>query len=332
MRLAQPDFESLFLSDTHWIDVRSPIEFFAGKIPGAVNRPLLTDDERHDIGLTFRQQGQDAAIELGHKRVSGDVKETRVRLWLDELEVYPQSVVYCFRGGLRSQVVQTWLKDRGIERPIIEGGYKALRRYLIDALERCAHEMHFHVVSGPTGSGKTDYLHSSGRPFVDLEAIASHRGSAFGANGTQPNQVDFENMLALKLMRLQKIGEAVLIEDESLRIGQCAIPKNLYQKMQSSPKIQIEIDFDVRIENIFRDYVLNSKLGLRGDPEQFQDFRRSVHAISRKLGGLRTQEILNDLAFSQGEFAAGHGLDSNRVWIGKLMRWYYDPLYIRALA
>ncbi len=326
-KIFEPDFKSLFLGDTKWIDVRAPIEFGAGSLPGAINLPLLTDSERHDVGLIYKQKGQEAAIELGHRLVSGEVRESRVEAWLSELEQHPGAILFCFRGGLRSQLTQQWLHERGVDRPIVSGGYKALRRYLQTALETCAGQQELLVVTGPTGSGKTEYLGTCGRPYLDLEALASHRGSAFGALGQQPSQVDFENALAIELIRLQKIEGPVLIEDESRRIGQRSIPEALFQKMKSSPKLKIEVSFENRVENIFTDYVLKSSLGASGDLGKFDDFRRSVMAISRKLGGLRAQEIMADLAVSQIEFEAGRGLDTNRVWIDKLLKWYYDPLY-----
>jgi tRNA 2-selenouridine synthase len=325
--LSSSRFADLFVRGTRFIDVRAPIEFHAGSIPGAVNLPLLTDEERHQVGLTFKQQGQQAAIELGHRLVSGAVKESRMQAWLEELETHPQAVIFCFRGGLRSQIVQAWLAESGVHRPIIEGGYKALRRFLIEVLETRPRDLKFLVVSGPTGSGKTAYLHASGQPFLDLEEIAAHRGSAFGGMGRQPTQVDFENALAVKLFHLANSSEAILIEDESRRIGQRAIPEVLFLKMNSSPKIRLEVSFEARVENIFRDYILQSILGAERDLQKFADFRRAVTAISRRLGGLRAQEIMHDLNASQSEFEAGRGLESNRIWIRKLLQWYYDPLY-----
>ena len=322
------EFESLLQQSTRWIDVRAPIEFQSGSIPGAINLPLLMDVERHEIGLAYKSQGQKAAIDLGHQLVSGPIREARVTAWLAEAKQHPNAVFYCFRGGLRSQIVQLWLKEKNVHPSIVEGGYKALRRYLMEKLDSVAQDLKFHVVSGPTGSGKTTYLQSSARPYLDLEALAKHRGSAFGSlSEPQPNQVDFENALAIALLRLYACKEAILIEDESLMIGHRLIPAALFRRMQTSRKIILDTPTEVRIENIFRDYVLNSNLGLRGDVGRFTEFRASVHAISRKLGGLRTQEILRDLDISQKEFESNNSLDSNRVWIRKLLAWYYDPSY-----
>jgi tRNA 2-selenouridine synthase len=264
--------------------------------------------------------------------VSGDVRETRIEAWIAATNSSQTSgrpvVIYCFRGGLRSRTVQGWLTERGVHRPIVTGGYKALRRYLLTSLDTLAESLNFEVVSGPTGSGKTSFLQNSGRPFVDLEALAAHRGSAFGALETpQPTQIDFENALAVTLIRLKDCVTPILIENESRLIGHRAIPEALFKKMRSSPKLWLDVSLEDRVENIYRDYVLASRLGTRQDSRQFEDFRRAVQAISRKLGGLRAEEILIDIENSRREFESGRGLDTNRVWIEKLLRWYYDVRY-----
>lgn len=323
-KLAADQFEKLLLGSTRWIDVRAPVEFSAGAVPGAINLPLLNDQERHQIGITYKQLGREAAVKLGHELVSGEVKDKRIHAWLEASQDVG-TIIYCFRGGLRSQITQAWLKEAGVGRPIISGGYKALRRFLLGVLEQRTPELE--VVSGPTGSGKTSFLHSSGQPFLDLEGLAAHRGSAFGAmERPQPSQADFENALALAILRLPK-GQKVLVENESRLIGHCCIPELFFQKMKGSPKIRFERPLEERVENIFKDYILDSRLGRSGDVGRFDDFKKSVTAISRKLGGQRAQEILEDIGRSQRDFETGVGLDSNRVWIRKLLEWYYDPLY-----
>lgn len=328
--IADTQFEDLFLSSPHWIDVRSPIEFEGGAIPGAVNLPLLTNEERHEIGLIYKHSGQATALQRGHKLVSGTVREERIGRWLSELKKSPQAIIYCFRGGLRSQIVQSWLHESGVDVPIVAGGYKALRRFLLESLQQSVSRLNFAVVSGPTGSGKTHFLYRSGHPFLDLERLAGHRGSVFGQlEMPQPCQVDFENALAVELLKLSKQSQPILIEDESRMIGRRVIPEYLFLKMQESPKTLVEIHFDQRVENIFTDYILNSSLGKHQDKGKFEEFRQAVRKISRKLGGLRTQEILRDLDASEREFLVNQSLTSNRVWIAKLLEWYYDPLYRR---
>ncbi len=328
IRIPPSDFETLFTAPTHWIDVRAPIEFATGSVPQAVNLPLLEDSERQQIGITYKESGQDAAVALGHQLVSGLIRESRLKKWLNEIKQNPASTIYCYRGGLRSQIVQRWLHEQGTDCPIIAGGYKALRNFLLEILLKRTNSLEFHVVSGPTGSGKTKYLHSSGQPFLDLEALANHRGSAFGAMPTpQPSQADFENALAVQLIKLSKTKGPILIESESRMIGHRYLVDPIFNKIQTSKKIILTVSVEERVENILQDYVIDSCLRTPGNSERFDDFRKSVTLITRKLGGQRAQEILNDIDFSQKEFAEGQGFESNRVWIQKLLLLYYDPLY-----
>ena len=330
-QLTTSSFESLLTSQIQWIDVRAPIEFASGAVPGAINISLLTDDERHQIGITYKEQGQEAAIELGHQLVSGPTREQRLNLWIQAIQSRPLSVIYCFRGGLRSQIVQRWLHEQGIECPIIFGGYKALRYFLLESSEVNIQAIEFHVVSGPTGSGKTEFLYSSGRPFIDLEEIAKHRGSAFGATDqAQPSQANFENELSVQLLKLSKLDQPVLIESESRMIGKRHIPESLFIKIKNSKTLILDVPMQERIDRIYNIYVVDKNISSLKMIDTFQTFRASVKAISRKLGGARTQEILLDLDFSEQEYSAGRGLTSNHNWIRKILTWYYDPLYNRS--
>ena len=330
--LTQNFFEKLLVGNTHWIDVRAPNEYADGAIPGAKNLPLLDNDERHEIGLIYKTEGQIAAIERGNQLVAGAIREQRLRDWMQEYSKFPgQTFIYCFRGGLRSQTVQKWLLEKNIDCPIVVGGYKALRSFLLESFTEKLSRMEFLVVSGPTGSGKTSYLHKSGQPFIDLEALANHRGSVFGSMPTpQPNQVNFENALAICLLKLQHEKRPILIESESRMIGRCNVPDELMARIKNSPKITLEVSLEERVETIFNDYILQSSLGIENDVTKFDEFRRAIHAISKKLGGLRSQEILENLNSAQNIFQLGLGLDSNREWIRKLLVWYYDPLYSRS--
>ena len=329
-RIARPEFANLLRQSTTLIDVRAPIEFLAGSLPGSINLPLLTDEERHEVGLVYKKQGQQAAIDLGHRLVSNEIRDQRIKAWRNQIQETPGAVIYCFRGGLRSQITQRWLAEEGVNRPLIEGGYKAVRRFLIETIEQESLSRGFEVVSGPTGSGKTQYLRSQGRAFLDLEELARHRGSAFGAREvSQPTQIDFENQLGVKMLSLPKNRDPILIENESRMIGRCHIPEVLFLKMKESPQIVLEVDLETRVQNILQDYVIDSRLGQSGDLARFEQFRQAVLAISKKLGGLRSQEILQDLHEAERQFVAGLGLESNRVWIRKLLMWYYDPVYNR---
>jgi tRNA 2-selenouridine synthase len=127
-------YKSLFFEDTPLIDVRAPVEFATGSLPNSVNLPILNDEERALIGTTYKTQGRETAIQLGHQLISGDVKEQRLQAWRSYIDLHPHAVIYCFRGGLRSQITQQWLKEAGIQRPLITGGYKAVRSFIIETI------------------------------------------------------------------------------------------------------------------------------------------------------------------------------------------------------
>lgn len=326
------EIRQALLSPVQWVDVRAPVEFQLGAVPGAVNLPLLTDDERHLIGLCYKNKGQQAAIELGHQLVGGVVRQDRTDQWIQACQ-QKSTFIYCFRGGLRSQTVQAWLKEKGLEVPIVVGGYKALRQELLNILVEKSAELQLSIVAGPTGSGKTTYIRSQRgpngtKPFIDLEDLAKHRGSAFGAMFVpQPSQGHFENLLALELLKLGHPAESVLVEAESRMIGKCAVPAVFFEKMKASPRLHLQVPLEDRVQNIYQDYVLDSPLLQAGNPRQFDLFETAVQSIQKKLGGLRAQEILQDLAIARAEFSVDRATASNKVWIRKLLQWYYDPLY-----
>lgn len=219
------DLARIFLDDVPLIDLRAPIEFKEGAFPCSTSLPLMTDDERAQVGTCFKQRGQAAAIELGHQLVGGAVRAERLDGWLAQLRKQPDALLYCFRGGLRSQTVQLWLHEAGVTRPRVAGGYKEMRRFLIDTLDKAAAECHWTVLTGMTGSGKTHMLEHVTQA-VDLEGHAHHRGSSFGQlPGGQPSNINFENKLAIELLKRRHQGEhAFVVEDESRLIGRCCLP------------------------------------------------------------------------------------------------------------
>jgi tRNA 2-selenouridine synthase len=328
-------FSELLLNGVPLIDVRAPVEFAQGALPGAVNLPLLTDEERAQVGTIYKQKGNVAAVELGHLLVSGATKEARLQAWIQQVKNSPASVLYCFRGGLRSQTTQGWLQEAGFPRPLLLGGYKQARRFLMQEISDFSETCESLVLSGPTGSAKTSLINKAAAfyPSVDLEGMAEHRGSAFGAmTPQQPSQPQFENLLAVQLLknRAQKPGLRPLFEDESRLIGRCVVPDALFANMRRSQVFYVEESFDQRVQNIFDDYITTSAIGTGSEEAAiavFAKYLASTRAISRRLGGVRTDEVLQDLAHSQSEYLAGRGLESNRAWIARLLKYYYDPLY-----
>lgn len=329
------------------------MEFEQGTLPLAVNLPILNDAERALVGTTYKMQGQDAAVSLGLQLISDEVKEQRVELWKQYIERHPQTVLFCYRGGKRSQFTQQWLREVGVDRPLIEGGYKAIRNFLSNEIDRFSAAYALDVVSGPTGSGKTLLLKAleKSHPVLDLEGLARHRGSAFGARDTaQPSQANFENSVAVSLLQIEdRITQALvpIVEDESRLIGKCYLPTSLFERMRASEVIWIDETLEKRVENIFEDYIVQTAIGLartnspRCSDESdiwqrqalalFKHYRSAALAIQRKLGGLRTQEILEALEASESDFINRNSLESNRLWIGLLLKYYYDPLYLGSL-
>ena len=329
------DFASLFLRDTPMMDTRAPLEFKKGAFPHTVSLPLMTDAERAKVGTCYKQKGQDEAIKLGHQLVGGKVKEERLALWLEFARQHPDGYLYCFRGGLRSQIVQQWLKDAGVEYPRITGGYKAMRRFLIDTFSTIVAQGQFRVLAGHTGCAKTDILNSL-PDSIDLEGLAHHRGSTFGKRpGGQPSQIDFENTLAIALFRQHHAHPQapVLLEDESLLIGRCAIPPDLREKMQQSPLIVVDASLEERVEHSFRNYILH-KLGewqqTLGEEQGFVEFaadlRQSLQKIHKRLGGVRYQQLQDLLEQALQAHECGDN-NLHRGWITLLLQDYYDPMY-----
>ena len=150
------DYTRLFLEDTPLLDVRAPVEFEAGAFPTAHNLPLLTDEERHLIGIRYKEAGQEAAVELGRELVNGLPRKERTERWAQFVEKHPQGVLYCFRGGMRSRITQEWIyAATGIAYPRIKGGYKALRNFLLEQIELSVSQLQPLVIGGRTGAGKT---------------------------------------------------------------------------------------------------------------------------------------------------------------------------------
>ncbi|WCL54846.1 tRNA 2-selenouridine(34) synthase MnmH [Gimibacter soli] len=327
------DYRAIFMGDTPMIDLRSPGEFARGSFPHTVNLPLMTNEERAFVGTTYKQEGQAEAIKRGHALVSGAVKEARVAAWAAFARAHPNGFLFCWRGGLRSEITQGWLRDAGVDYRRVAGGYKALRRYLIDTGERICREADFVVVAGRTGTGKTHLLNSLAGS-VDLEGLARHRGSSFGRwPGDQPSQIDFENRLSIALLRTEAAGSAVLIEDEGNRIGQRALPPALIARIQSAPLLVVEEPFEARVETILGDYVtdmLAEHVAYYGGEgfERFAAFLQDALArIAKRLGGLRYGEIAALMADALAHQRDTGDAALHRAWIERLLRDYYDPMY-----
>jgi tRNA 2-selenouridine synthase len=335
----ETDFRRIFLQDIPLIDTRSPGEFAKGSFPNAVNLPLMTNQERAQIGTTYKQKGQAAAIELGHQLVQGELKLQRVKRWCDFTEQHPQGMLFCWRGGLRSQLVQSWLLEAGIDYPRVAGGYKALRRYLIDQCDELSTKLPITLLAGRTGSGKTLLLNELPRS-IDLEGLANHRGSSFGRRAVkQPNQIQFENVLSTQLIKLATKGsKAILLEDEGGFIGTCGLPQKLFSKMKISPMVLLEVPLKQRVETIYHDYILGlHKEYQQVHPEQafklFSDnLREALGRVKKRLGGELTLQIGKILESALNEQEQSGDSHLHKEWIELLLVRYYDPSYDYQLA
>jgi len=325
------DFEFIFKNNIPIIDTRAPIEFEKGSFPNAVNMPLMFDEERKEVGTCYKNHGKDKALELGHKLVSGEKKKERVKMWVDFAKKHPNGAIFCFRGGLRSQIAQKWIYENSqISFPKIVGGYKKLRNFLIENIENSTLRKKFIVIGGQTGCGKTILINEIDKS-IDLEGIANHRGSAFGnMTSPQPTQINFENKLSIELI---KSSESIVLEDEGANIGSVQIPKNFFNKMSLSPLVLLEAAIEERIKISLEDYVENMlKRYMNLDPltasNNFSNYwEQSLDKIQKRIGLKRYHDLKNDLNLALRNFLNNN---DNSHFIGiieKLLTEYYDPMY-----
>ncbi|MBX7202658.1 MAG: tRNA 2-selenouridine(34) synthase MnmH [Bacteroidia bacterium] len=291
------------------IDVRSPSEYHKGHIPGAVNIPLLSDEARKKVGITFKESGQNAAVLEGF-RLSGPLFASMIEevqsKYLDR-----QLVLYCWRGGMRSQTMAWVFQLAGMQVELIKGGYKAYRQQLRSAL---AHPYRFKVLGGNTGSGKTEVLHAlrdAGAQVIDLEALASHRGSAFGSfgMGSQPTVEHFENLLYEQLGKMNP-QKTIWLEDESRKIGTACIPAEFWLQKDHAPLYFIERTIEERIKRIKDEYVVYGA-ELLGN---------AARKIAKRLGPQHLKAALE--ALDTGDF---------ETFINKMLV-YYDKSYAWSLS
>ena len=337
MDLPQIDnYRSILLNEIPLLDVRAPVEFTQGAFPYAENFPLINNQEREEIGIRYKNHGQDEAIKLGHELVQGEIKSQRVEHWQNFFKQYPQAVLYCFRGGMRSKISQQWIYEQtGIIYPRIKGGYKAMRRFLIDELETSAQDINPIMIGGRTGIGKTLLLQKL-KQQIDLEGLFHHRGSVFGNHVTpQPSQIDIENKLSIELLKLRKKEYLnIAIEDEGTNIGSRDIPAVLFNKMKQSPLILLEASVSERVDITFQEYIIESlaehqkhkgyEPGFKSWTEQLQT---SIDKIQRRLGGVRYKELKALLTDAITQQISTGNTDLHKEWIKVLLVDYYDPMY-----
>lgn len=317
-KISIPDF--LFISKKHPVlDVRSPGEYKHAHMPNAYSLPLFTDEERKVVGTAYNQQSKQQAVRIGLEYFG-----KKMVLMLDEATTFVKSfyskqaasphdntvIVHCWRGGMRSAGV-AWLLDLyGFKVYTIIGGYKAYRKWVLHQFE---HDYDIKVLGGYTGAGKTcliNCLRKVGQSVINLEALAAHKGSAFGALGMpqQPTQEMFENLLADELAAISNANYTWL-EDESRRIGQLGIPAPFYDTMQRKPLYFIDIPFNNRLSELVAAYGYYDK-ALLAD---------AILRIQKRLGGLETKNALRHLD------------EGNMEDCFRILLTYYDKCYTKGL-
>ena len=303
------------------LDVRSPGEYNHAHMPGAISLPLFTDEERKVVGTAYKQQSREMAIKIGLDffglKMRGIVEKTeslceaKKSLNTEEKNKIPV-LVHCWRGGMRSGGI-AWLLDLyGFNVFTLSGGYKRFRNYVLNSFSL---PLNYNVLGGYTGSGKTEILHElhkKGNPVVDLESLANHKGSAFGAIGQPecPTQEMFENLLATAIRKFSDNEAPIWIEDESQRIGQINLPPGFWNALKKSPVYFLDIPFGKRLAHIESEY---------GKLEK-EKMVNAIIRIQKRLGGLETKTAINFL------------LEDNVKECFRILLKYYDKLYLKGLV
>jgi tRNA 2-selenouridine synthase len=329
------DFLQIVLNQSPLIDVRAPIEFEKGAFMNAVNLPIMDDNDRHVVGIKYKEEGNAAATELGYDLVSGEVREARTKAWLDFMDLHPDALLYCFRGGSRSRISQEWIKEAGRDIVRLEGGYKAFRTYLLDALTPEAQIAKPIILSGCTGSGKTLILKDVPTA-IDLEGIAHHRGSSFGHHiDAQPSQINFDNNLAYALITHKHNGyQHVVLEDEGRNVGRRFLPIDLVAHYKTGDYVVVDVSLEERVNITLQEYVIESQASyierfgeLDGLSNWHTYIQSSMERVKKRLGGDRLKIILDLFEDGYEKQLATGAYASHEAWLESFLRDYYDPMY-----
>ncbi len=291
--------------NTPTLDVRSPLEYEHAHIPGAFNLGLLNNEERKIIGTTYKKSGNQAAVIQGYQLVGPKFSQ-----FIEEalkISPYKNINVYCWRGGLRSNIMAFVLHTAGFKVNLLKGGYKAFRNWSSEILSE---ERKIKVIGGKTGSGKTliiEQLRKMGEQVINLESLANHRGSAFGSLGqlAQVSNEQFENLLAMEWKDL-KSNKTLWLENESRTIGSNVIPLSIFNQMQKAITFDVQLPVEERINYIVKEYGCFNQ----------EELANNTMKLQKRLGNLRLQQALDFLS-------------ENKMhdWAG-LMLEYYDKTYI----
>jgi len=300
---------------------------------------LLDDKQREQIGIRYKNAGQEEAIRLGYELATAKMREQRIQAWTAFCTRNPSGFLYCFRGGLRSHITQQWLQEQaGIQYPLVRGGYKAMRRFLMGELQQSVKQVPLICVSGLTGVGKTRVLQTLSHNMIDFEEIANHRGSAFGKDALdqQPSNIDWENRVSIEFLKHRERfpGQPVFVEDEGRRIGRVQMPDYLFTALQKAPRAILQLDIEQRIQLINEDYIQHNWPVYQhtyGDAaeEHFTRFLLdNLARIQKRLGRGSYHQVKQ--CFESGLRALyRNGQVDKEFYAGIriLLEKYYDPMY-----
>ncbi|MEO0628469.1 MAG: tRNA 2-selenouridine(34) synthase MnmH [Bacteroidota bacterium] len=308
-RIIKPEEYLSQSSDRVLLDVRSPGEYAQGHLSGAESLPLFDNPERAEVGTLYKQESPDAALLRGL-----EIAGSKMRHYVEQARQLADGkpvTVHCWRGGQRSQSMGWLLERAGMDVQILEGGYKDFRRWQRSWLSESTHT--FIIIGGPTGAGKTRLLAAlaeRAESVIDLEGLARHRGSSFGAIGqpeAQPTTEQFENELFAQLHALPT-DRPVYLEDESRMIGTACIPDPVFDRMQSATLVALEVPMPRRLRHLVEEY------GQFPQDQLAEAFKR----ITKRLGGQHVKSALTSLEAGDLSEAAEIALV------------YYDKAYARS--
>jgi len=290
------------------VDVRSQGEFQEGHIPKAINIPLLNNEERIAVGTDYKQKGQHEAIKTGFRLVGPRLLDI-----INEAEKVSDNkelLVHCWRGGMRSNNFCQFVGMAGVKTHSLKGGYKA---YRTQALESFKKSMNLVLLTGCTGSGKSEVLRAlkaKGEQVLDLESLADHKGSAFGGllMPPQPTTEQFQNELFEEILDLD-LTRRIWVEDESIAIGKIFLPHDFWKQMTHSPLIQMGVEKEVRVQRLVEEY----------GPADREEFLTIMGKIVTKLGGQHYKRAREKLA------------DGDMVSVIDILLTYYDKAYLRSI-
>ena len=296
------------------IDVRTPLEFAEDHIPGAINCPVLSNEERVTVGTLYKQVSPFEARKVGAALIAHNIADHLDKQFRDKPKSW-KPLVYCWRGGQRSGAMSIIFSQVGWLSHKLEGGYKTYRRRVLDQLEILPQQFSFKVVCGSTGSGKSRLLtalSATDHQVLDLEGLAQHRGSVLGRlpDQPQPAQKWFDSILLQHLQQLDP-SRPVYVEAESKKIGRIALPIALFDAMHASPCLSVEVPMAVRVAGLLEDY-----RHYVDNPELFIDHLKSLY----KFHGAEKME-------QWSEMIRGGKLDA---MVAELLTLHYDPSYLRA--